>query len=293
MDFAADKDHLVLSVLMDNTAAGPHVQSEHGLSFLIEAYGKKILLDAGRSAAFMHNADVMGVSLDDVTHIVLSHGHYDHTGGLEFFLDAARWPHGERPVVVCHPDINVRRRRLRDGLEYPLGVPHGSLKALDAWGMHHAVDPFWIDERICFLGEIPRVRPALQALVGQCATGSSGDEPGEQGNGSSAWKEDHLPDDSALIIRTAYGLAVFAGCSHSGIVNIVERARQVMGEHKIFGIYGGLHFKDMAPEALRQSLEYLECLRPQQVFACHCSGDALLGSPVALQMAAGDCRVLI
>lgn len=275
---------ITLSVLMDNSAADSRFCGEHGLSFLIEAYGEKILMDTGAGPAFMDNAATLGISLDDITHIVLSHGHYDHAGGLEALLNILRPRRAELPALICHPGALVQRRLLKDGAEQALGIPAGGLAALKNWPVRYAREPLWLAERICFLGEIPRLRPELQALVGE--TGAA-----EQA-APNAWKADTLPDDSALAVLTPGGLALFAGCSHSGIVNIVEYARQVTGEQRIFGIYGGLHFKGMAPEALRRSLDFLESLNARQLFACHCSGDVLRDHPRQLPLAAGSRRRL-
>ena len=269
---------LSLSILMENTAS-PGYLCEHGLSFLLESDDAVILFDTGKSTAFLDNAARMGCDLSRVTEIVLSHGHYDHTGGLGQALRHIAEQKGEkeRPPVICHPDVVLERRRTVSWLPggKSIGMPQDSRRELEAWPPHFSKAPLWIRDNIVFLGEIPRKYPELCALIGE-ARGPGGYQP------------DQLLDDSALAYTTPKGLIIVAGCSHAGIVNIVEHAKAVTGVHHIHALFGGLHFKDMPPDAVRQSMDVLDGEHITELYACHCTGKALQDCTTQLRLAAGD-----
>lgn len=269
---------LTLSVLMENTAASDAFASEHGLSFLLEADGATILFDAGASGAFLDNARRMGCDLGAVTHIVLSHGHYDHTSGLGHALRhiAALKKGGDVPPLIAHPDV-VRERRRSPGSPQgakDIGMPAEARKALRGWPTAFSATPAHITERIVFLGEVPHRHPEMCALVGETAR-------------SGAYEKDTLPDDTALACITDEGLVIVAGCSHSGIVNIMEHAKAVTGITKIRAVYGGLHCKDMDAQTVAGVTAALRAENLEELYACHCTGDALDDFPCQLRLAAG------
>ncbi len=274
---------LTLSVLMENSAADGFV-CEHGLSFLLESDDTTILLDTGATGAFLDNATRMGCDLGAVTHIILSHGHHDHTGGLGAALRHIRTNRngGELPPVIAHPDVLTYRHRPFGHLSGPkeIGMPIGSREAITTWPAMYSKGPVRIREDILFLGEIPRPRPELCALVGETET-----------NG--LYEADTILDDSALVYITCQGLVIFAGCSHSGIVNIMERAKAVTGISKVRAVYGGLHCKDMTRECLESTRAALEAENLAELYACHCTGEALSGFPGLVRLAAGERRRIL
>ena len=271
---------LRLSVLMENTAADGYA-CEHGLSFLLESDGAVILFDTGASGTFLDNAARMRLDLGSVTHIVLSHGHYDHTGGLGAGLAhiAAARNGKELPPLVAHPGVLARRRRPLDHPQGPkdLGMPGDGRAALTAWPATFSKDPVRIREDIVFLGEIPHARPEMCTLVGEAEC-------------DGAYGNDMLPDDTALAYITGDGLVIIAGCSHSGIVNIMEHAKRVTGISGIRAVYGGLHCKDMTPDGIAQTRAALEAENLTALYACHCTGSALDDFPVRVRLAAGESR---
>ena len=273
------------SVLMENRARDGRFQAEHGLSLLIRADGRNILLDTGQSGAFLHNAAALGIHPGDITDIILSHGHYDHTGGLAALFETAAWPDKKRPGLICHPDVLSRRSLVREGEPVSLGISEASRVAAVSWPARFTREPLWLTERVCFLGEIPRLRPDLCSLVGEKVPSVW---PDDEILHSGQREADPIFDDSAVVVLTSRGLAVFTGCSHSGIVNIIEYARVVSGIKNVQGVYGGFHFKTMPDRAVAESVAYLEGLTPQHLFACHCSGDVLCEHPLQRHLAAGD-----
>ena len=264
---------------MENSAASPDYACEHGLSFLLESDSASILFDTGQSGAFLDNAVRMGSDLSQVTEIVLSHGHYDHTGGLGQALRhiARQKNEAERPPVICHPDVLLQRRRTIKWLpgSKSIGMPEDSRKEMEAWPVRFSKTPLWVRDNIVFLGEIPRKHPELCALVGEV-------------RGPDGYRPDQLPDDSALAYVTPKGLIIVAGCSHAGIVNIVEYAKAVTGVQAVHALFGGLHFKDMPADAVRRSMEFLDGEHITALYACHCTGNALASCPTQLRLAAGN-----
>lgn len=264
---------------MENSASSPNYTCEHGVSFLLENESATILFDTGKSGAFLDNAARMSSDLSQVTEIVLSHGHYDHTGGLGQALRhiARQKSEAERPPVICHPGVLRQRRRTTKWLpgSKSIGMPQDSRKELEAWPVRFSRAPLWLRDDIVFLGEIPRKHPELCALVGET-------------RGPDGYTQDLIPDDSALAYVTPKGLIIVAGCSHSGIVNIVEYAKAVTGVQTVHALFGGLHFKDMPAAAMRRSMDFLDGENIAKLYACHCTGNALASRPAQLRLAAGS-----
>lgn len=212
---------LTLSVLMENTAAEGYA-AEHGLSFLLESEDAAILFDTGQSDAFFDNAVCMEHDLSRITHIVLSHGHYDHTGGLAKALGYIRSQKNgaNLPPLYAHPDALLHRRRVTVEGMHDIGMPKKSRDALAAWPTAvFSNEPVYLTKSIVFLGEIPHESPEMCVFVGEMEK-------------DGAFAKDTLPDDSALACITDGGLVIIAGCSHSGIVNIMEHAKKPPGYRK-------------------------------------------------------------
>lgn len=275
---------LHLSVLMENSAADGYAH-EHGLSFLLESDGTVILFDAGASAAFLDNAARMGCNLGKVTHIVLSHGHYDHTTGLAQGLRhiAGKRRGSPNPPLIAHPDVLSHRRRESNHPKGPkyLGMPDDSRRELAPWPKILSKNPVRIREDIVFLGQIPHRHPEMCTLVGVVDSKKGGQE------------KDMIHDDSAIAFLTDEGLVIVAGCSHSGIVNIMEHAKAVTGIPNIRAVYGGLHCQDMKPEIIAKTWAALEAEDMEELYACHCTGNALEGFPNMVRLAAGESRTII
>ena len=247
------------------------MRAEHGLSLHIDAEGYRLLFDTGASALFLGNAKHLGLHLNELDALALSHNHYDHTGGLEFLLDL----YAGAPPVFAHPKAfgqsyaqpkaagksQPRRPAARAvGFPYPLG-----LTGLQKKGVELTMNrqPLEIHKDIWLSGEIPRNCPfedvAKKFFLDPKLT-----------------RPDDLVDDQALIIRTDRGLIVISGCCHSGIVNTLEAAGRIFPDTPVWAVVGGFHMLDADAGRIRRSVDYLRSLNPQQVIAGHCTGfDAL------------------
>jgi 7,8-dihydropterin-6-yl-methyl-4-(beta-D-ribofuranosyl)aminobenzene 5'-phosphate synthase len=254
---------LSLAVLVDNTTLGDHdYYGEAGLSFLLETAGKKVLFDTGLSGLFLSNATKMGIEVLDVNILVLSHGHIDHTGGLfalaRYLAHAA--PEGRQPRVpelITHPRCFWQKEK--EGRKNGSAVSEEEARRQFALTLSDR--PVWITDNLVFLGEIPR-KFAIERT-----------DPGRRmlHRPDGKTEPDELLDDSALAYRSDEGLVIITGCSHAGICNITEYAREVCGEQKVRDIIGGFHLISPGPERMNETVAYLGGLSLEALHACHCT----------------------
>ena len=207
-----------ITLLCENEASAMPWKAEWGFSAFIEHNGNRILFDTGFSDAWRFNADHAGLDLECVDVIAFSHIHRDHTRGILC--------HGfkGRKKAVLHPRV----------MEPPPEIPEDDSAAADYLKiqevLRHDFDlvesegPFEMTEGAFFLGHIPRVTPFERGM----------------------YKDDPMPDDTALAFRTGKGAVVVAGCSHAGICNICEAAKAVTGQdlHAVIGGFHLLHDED-------------------------------------------------
>lgn len=271
----------VISCLLDNRAR-PGFASEHGLSLFIEHDGAAVLLDTGQSGLFADNAQRMGVDLATTTHLVLSHGHYDHSGGLARALqctvrqggvdgESAGEPTG-RPEILLHPDALTGRSARRDsGAVEFIGMSAANRRLLEERGVTRADGPVTLAQGLLYLGQIPRPDPEACSLIGMTEDGGP----------------DAILDDTGLALMTGKGLVVITGCAHSGIINTVEYALALTGAAAVYAVVGGLHCKGASEAYVQKTHDYLKA-RVSCVYGCHCTGDALRDKGLGLDFMAGD-----
>lgn len=200
-----------LNVLVDNnTLIDRYFLAEPGLSFLIEDGDTTVLFDTGYSDIFLKNASKMGLDTTSIDYIVLSHGHLDHTWGLEPLikyyteLTIEKISH-RKPVLIAHPQIFTSVKA--DGFA-EFGALISREKLAKHFQMNLTEDPLALNDRLIFLGQIPR-RNNFESLI------TFGRKEGEE-------SEDIVIEDSALVYQAKQGLVIMTGCSHSGICNIIE-----------------------------------------------------------------------
>jgi 7,8-dihydropterin-6-yl-methyl-4-(beta-D-ribofuranosyl)aminobenzene 5'-phosphate synthase len=257
-----------LTVLVDNnTLIDRYLLAEPGLSLFIEVEGARVLFDTGYSDVFLRNAQKLGLDLANLDYLALSHGHEDHTWGLEPLvrlyteLEIEKRPF-HKPVVVAHPRTFVS---VRDG-----GIPDsGPLFSEGKLAKHFTIrigtQPLWLSPKLVYLGEIPR----LNEFEGKLTFGR------KEGEDS----KDPILEDSALVYRSPEGLVVMVGCSHAGVCNTIEYAKDVCSEHRVVDVIGGFHLQKPSKEHLEGTLSYFQKLQPTLLHACHCTD---LKSKIAL-----------
>lgn len=243
-----------ISILVDNNAQ-EELASEHGLSLLIESGGRSVLFDTGQGGALRANAAKMGVELSKLDAIVLSHGHYDHTGGLK---DCS----GNTPVY-CHPLVNAAHFSIHDGISKDISMPRHARLALELSDVHMVGKATKICERITISGSIPR-KHGWENAGGPFYIDAKG------------VAEDIIPDDMALWIETPGGLVVCLGCCHSGLINTLSYVKELHPKKHIRAVVGGLHLLHANDARLAKTFDALRRFSPDIIVPCHCSGNSAM-----------------
>jgi 7,8-dihydropterin-6-yl-methyl-4-(beta-D-ribofuranosyl)aminobenzene 5'-phosphate synthase len=246
-------------VLAENQTADPSLEGEHGLALLVLAHRRRVLFDTGMSGALVKNAHVMGVAdeLARIDAIVVSHGHYDHAGGLAAVLELVR-----RPIPVhVRAGFFAPRLSLRGDAPRAIGVPfdRSSLEARGAQFMEESqgreiLSGFWLT------GEIP-LREEQEA-------GEVGLMLGTRREHAVA---DTFSDEHALAVATERGLAVLVGCSHRGLVNSIVAAREAANMSKVAMVLGGAHLRSATPDQITWAIQRCRELAPHLALG-HCTG---------------------
>jgi 7,8-dihydropterin-6-yl-methyl-4-(beta-D-ribofuranosyl)aminobenzene 5'-phosphate synthase len=240
--------------------------AEHGFSMLIKVFSNEslhtILFDAGISReGVVTNAKRMGLNLRDVECIVLSHGHYDHFGGL---INVLKVIDGKDLIIIVHEDMFKMRGVVN---------PDGTVRKYPKFPSENQVAPakyvrtkqpyLLAEDSILVTGEIPRETDFEKGF------------PRQRVFSEGKWQPDPwVWDDRAIIINVKRkGLVIVSGCAHAGIVNTTLYARQITGVAKIHTIMGGFHLAGKECEQrISQTVEALRRLRPKIVVPSHCTG---------------------
>jgi len=245
-----------ITTLSENTANHGFI-AEWGLSILVEVDGTRILLDTGWGFSSAYNAQLLGIDLDTIDTIVLSHGHRDHTGGLRDILRRRRNPVN----VIAHPDIWASKYTHFDTGDEFSGVPF-SRESLESLGARFNLskEPVLISDNIMTSGEIPMV--STYEIIEDNLFVKHGD----------TLQPDPLADDLALIIKTDYGLVVVLGCGHHGMVNTLHHAQKLTGQELVYAVIGGTHLYRASPERINNTINDLKEIGVQKIGVSHCTG---------------------
>lgn len=247
---------LKITILVDNNA-GYGLSSEHGLSLWIEAGERRILLDTGQGGALPPNAEKLGIDLSRTNALVLSHGHYDHSGGVSWVLRTA-----SEAEVCCHPCSVIPRYGSDAGQPKPLGMQCEAMWALDCLPSSRMR---WIQDRedlfpgVGLTGYIPR-------------NSEYEDTGGAFFLDPELSRPDPIDDDMALWIRTHEGLVVCVGCCHSGLINTLNQALLQSGASRLRAVIGGFHLLNADDSRIEKTVKTLQALSPELIVPCHCTG---------------------
>ena len=256
---------LRITTLSENTAGLGSFLGEWGLSILVETEEMNVLLDTGQSISAVHNADILGIDLGQVDKIVLSHGHFDHTGGLRQVLGRMR----KEVEIIAHPDMWQAKYSRRGDVGGYIGIPFAR-EELEGLGANFKLtpEPVRLTDNIMTTGEIPMVTEFEEIDAGLVV---------KEGTG---FKPDKVLDDRALIINTGAGLVVVLGCAHRGIINTLYYARQLTGVKPIHMVLGGCHLISATEERIWLTIAALKELGVERLGVSHCTG-----MPAAMVMA--------
>ena len=248
---------LRITTLSENTAGSRDLLAEWGLSFLIETGQETILFDTSKTISTAHNIDSLGVKFSKINKIVLSHGHFDHTGGLRQILQRI----GKDIEVVAHPNVWAPKYRRRKGKkDRYIGIPF-ERQELESLGAMFVLtsESVKVAENCVTTGEVPMVTDYETIDSGLFVKTSSG------------WQPDELLDDLSLVIDTEPGLVVVLGCAHRGVINTLYHARKITGEKPIYAVLGGSHLVSAPRERVQRTVADLKKLDVQKMGLCHCT----------------------
>lgn len=253
---------LKITAIVENTASTFEASGEWGLALWVEADEHRIICDTGLGRTLLQNAQLLGIDLASAEALVISHGHHDHTGGVAPLLGVGF--HGN---VYIHPAaLSAKYERVKTPPHKSIGIPAASRRALEAGTVNtiECLGPTNIAPGIMVTGAIPR-RTACE----DAATPFFLDE--------NCTQPDLLFDDQALLIETQRGWIVITGCGHSGLINTLTYAKELIGSGNIVAVIGGLHLFCVPPERIKTIIENLKAFGVELLAPCHCTGFEAIG----------------
>ncbi|GAU08951.1 MBL fold metallo-hydrolase [Desulfoplanes formicivorans] len=251
-----------IAVFIDNMTMNPHLACEHGLSMgIILDSGELWIWDTGQTGLFMGNAMAMGIHPGRATGVVLSHGHYDHTGGLNRLWEQADF----QGPIYGHPMIFARRF-----------ASHGETPPR-AIGLRTNA-PRRLTKQFISVENRMELAPGLTMYTN--ITRQPGHYEPIQGFylDQEATQPDTIPDDACLVLESPNGPILVLGCCHSGLANTCEHIAECHGIDRFHSLIGGLHLGRASDEAIEETCRTIKRFGFESVFAGHCTGETALPS---------------
>lgn len=254
-----------LSCLMDNVPLNDSFQSEHGLSLHIETPETSLLFDLGQSSHFIDNAAVLGINLNEADHVVLSHPHYDHVGGIEAFL-----------AQNIHAKFYLNQDFLQETffkfalIEKKLSIPLPPDLKLEKRLLFGDGSDLWeIAPHLFILKNFDRKYPQPQDHSRFYTKTDGG-----------TLLPDSFSYEQVLIYQSAKGLIVITGCAHNGILNIVEKIADLFPQTPIHAVIGGFHLSSPSIPFLSDQKQFVRTIAKQLqtypvdfFYTNHCTGE--------------------
>lgn len=247
-------DNAIMELIPDSDMvkrkSGPNMNflAEHGFSALIETEAAKVLIDTGATGISLeHNLNLLGLTMEDIDVVVLSHGHNDHTGGIGKVTGR----------IVAHPDTFLERYLTpNDKTVYELTAPKPD-------PVKHQIEytrgPTKLAKGIISTGEVERIHAWEELPVFKIVRNET-------------MEDDKVLDDQGIVINTPKGLVVIQGCSHSGIINTIEAAKSITGINEVYCVIGGFHLIGPAEKKIGRTIEEFKRLGVRKIVPIHCTG---------------------
>lgn len=262
-----------VTVLVENTAGAPGLSAEHGLAYWIEHGGRRVLFDTGQTTALASNARRLDVPLDQLDALVLSHGHYDHTGGVTAVLGIE----GSIPIYAHPAAFAPKFARRDDGTARAIGMSLDAERAIRQ--SHHrwiaTTAPTKVFGGLMVTGFVPRQND-FEDTGGPFFLDEACREP------------DPLEDDQSIFFDTAEGTVVLLGCAHSGVINTLAHICRLTGDRPLHAVIGGMHLVGASGGRIERTIDEFRRLGIAWLAPGHCTGKtavAALGDALA-----GRCR---
>ena len=244
---------------------------EHGLSLYIEFNGKKILFDTGQTGAFADNAKKLGKELQDVDFVIVSHGHYDHSGGV---MRLAKEIGKETRLYIGEEFFDRKYKKIEDAendkyYKYN-GNPFSEEELEETYLKVHRItdDITWLDDKIVIFknfkqcNSFEKTNPKFFVECAENIPQSSNEN----------LTQDFFNDEVVLGLVTEKGLVVVAGCSHIGIVNILSNIIERV-DIPVYSVLGGTHLVEADEYRLEYTAEAFRKMKLQQIAVSHCTGE--------------------
>ena len=262
-----------ITILCENLVGRLVGSGEHGFSAFIETDKGNYLFDTGSGRSIVPNSLALNKDLKSIQKIFLSHGHYDHTGGLPEVLklkgkvDVHAHPHVflDRIAVLKEEDREIKRF---------IGILYKK-RYLESLGANFVFNTDFteVEKGLFLTGEVPR------------QTNFEKPDPRLFSEMDGAMTNDLFLDDQSLILDTDKGIVLILGCAHSGMINIINHVINKMGKEKFHSILGGTHLDFLTPEQLEESIKSLKRMEIGKIGVSHCTG---MKAAFRLQQEFGD-----
>lgn len=245
--------------LLENRTISKEYKCKHGLSLYIETSNHKVLFDTGTDDSFIYNACRLGVSLEDIDIVVISHGHYDHGGGLEAFLKC----NSKAKIYIGKGAFDRHLIKLFGIIKYSIGLK----KELISNSRFIFVDEVMkIDDELILFSNVKGdklIPKGNDKLLKECSDGLV--------------KKDDFQHEVNLLVNQNNKYSMFCGCAHKGIVNIIERAKGIVNRD-LTTVIGGFHLMGMktnnsiSKTFLGDLSSILISNNVDKYYTCHCTG---------------------